>query len=130
MHAIGLPFSAMYKLLIGGIIPRPIAFVSTLSPQGIPNLAPFSYFQMVSHNPPLVIVSFTRPSAAVVHKDSCANILTSKEFTVNLISHPWVEAANWTAVDAPGDIDEWIGSGLTKIDSVSLLQIPTRSECY
>ena len=85
---------------------------------------------MLSHNPPLVIVSFSRPSAAVLHKDSCANILASKEFTVNLISHPWVEAANWTSVDAPGDIDEWVGSGLTKTDSVSLHQKTTHSECY
>lgn len=75
-----------------------------------------SYFNAVSANPPVLSLSFINPSGQ--HKDTCANILESKEFTVNIISEPFIEAANWTAVNAPTEVDEWIGSGLTKEPSV------------
>ncbi|KAH7339869.1 hypothetical protein B0J17DRAFT_569711 [Rhizoctonia solani] len=105
----------IYRLMISGIIPRPIAFVSSLSTDGKPNLAPFSYFSMVSHNPPLVSVSFTHGPTR--RKDSSINIRETKQFTVNIISEPWVEGANWTSTDAPYETEEWVGSGLTKAES-------------
>ncbi|CAE6439112.1 hypothetical protein ACGC1H_006904 [Rhizoctonia solani] len=105
----------IYRLMISGIIPRPIAFVSSLSTDGTPNLAPFSYFSMVSHNPPLVSVSFTHGPTR--RKDSSINIRETKQFTVNIISEPWVEGANWTSTDAPYETEEWVGSGLTKAES-------------
>ncbi|VDB96176.1 unnamed protein product [Peniophora sp. CBMAI 1063] len=105
------PPTDMYKMLSSAITPRPIAFVSTISSDGIRNLAPFSFFQMVSFKPPLVMVSCTlsprRP------KDTRENILNTNEFVVNLISEPFVEAANSTSVEAPAEIDEWLVSGLT-----------------
>ncbi|KAF7428598.1 hypothetical protein PC9H_007825 [Pleurotus ostreatus] len=100
-----------YKVLTSAIIPRPIAFVSSVSAEGAPNLAPFSYFSMVSHNPPLLSISFSlsprRP------KDTRENILSTKKFTVNIISDDFIEAANSTSVEAPADVDEWLISGLT-----------------
>ncbi|QRW08507.1 flavin reductase-like domain protein [Ceratobasidium sp. AG-Ba] len=105
----------IYRLMISGIIPRPVAFVSSLAPDGTPNLAPFSYFSMVCHNPPLVSVSFTHSRTR--QKDSSVNIRQTKQFTVNIISEPWVEGANWTSTDAPVEVEEWIGSGLTKVES-------------
>ncbi|CAE6420586.1 unnamed protein product [Rhizoctonia solani] len=105
----------IYRLMISGIIPRPIAFVSSLSTDGTPNLAPFSYFSMVSHNPPLISVSFTHGPTR--QKDSSINIRETKQFTVNIISEPWVEGANWTSTDAPYETEEWVGSGLTKAES-------------
>ncbi|CAE6510611.1 unnamed protein product [Rhizoctonia solani] len=105
----------LYRLMISGVIPRPIAFVSSLSASGTPNLAPFSYFSMVSHNPPLVSVSFTHGPTR--RKDSSVNIRETKQFTVNIISEPWVEGANWTSTDAPYETEEWVGSGLTKTES-------------
>ncbi|KIJ39486.1 hypothetical protein M422DRAFT_175244 [Sphaerobolus stellatus SS14] len=102
----------IYPLMISGIIPRPIAFVSSLSPAGVPNLAPFSYFSMVSHHPPLVSISFLHPRHK--EKDTSENIRATKAFTVNIISEPFVANANFTSIDAPADVDEWIGSGLTK----------------
>ncbi|KAG7098654.1 hypothetical protein E1B28_000570 [Marasmius oreades] len=100
-----------YRLLTSAIIPRPIAFVSSLASDGTPNVAPFSYFSMVSHNPPLISVSFLlspkRP------KDTRENILNTKEFTVNIISENFIEAANACSVEAPAHVDEWIVSGLT-----------------
>ncbi|KIK67335.1 hypothetical protein GYMLUDRAFT_192051 [Collybiopsis luxurians FD-317 M1] len=100
-----------YKLITSIIVPRPIAFISTLDTDGQPNLAPFSYFSMVSHNPPLLSVSFTLSPQKP--KDTRENILATKEFTVNIISEHFIEAANSTSLDAPADVSEWIVSGLT-----------------
>jgi len=104
-----------YKILTSAIVPRPIALVSTLSLDGIPNLAPFSYFSMVSHNPPMISLSFSLSKRRP--KDTRNNILNSKEFTVSIISEPFVEAANSTSVESSADHDEWIFSGLTKESS-------------
>ncbi|EKM54126.1 uncharacterized protein PHACADRAFT_96449, partial [Phanerochaete carnosa HHB-10118-sp] len=127
-----------YKLLTSAVIPRPIAFVSTVSSDDIPNLAPMSYFSLVSpcitrvpltailtgllniqiaHNPPLLSVSFSLSPGKP--KDSRENILSTKEFTVSIISEPLVEAANACSVNAPPDVDEWVVSGLTPESSVS-----------
>ncbi|KAF9244929.1 hypothetical protein BU15DRAFT_41526, partial [Melanogaster broomeanus] len=104
-----MPSRNVYPLLTSAIVPRPIAFISTLSEESVPNLAPFSYFSMVAHNPPLLSVSFSLPPSRP--KDSRENILTTKEFTVSIISEPFVEAANVTSVEA--DVNEWELSGLT-----------------
>ncbi|KAL0571154.1 hypothetical protein V5O48_010809 [Marasmius crinis-equi] len=100
-----------YRLLTSAIVPRPVAFVSSLAPDGTPNLAPFSYFSMISHNPPLLSVSFNLPTRRP--KDTRENILSTREFTVNIISENFVEAANSCSVEAPASVDEWIVSGLT-----------------
>ncbi|OCB89706.1 hypothetical protein A7U60_g3054 [Sanghuangporus baumii] len=105
----------IYKMLTSAIIPRPIAFVTTLSDAGVPNLAPFSYFSLVAHNPPLLSVSFVLPSNRP--KDTRENIKATSEFTVNIISEPFVEAANSTSIEAPAEIDEWAVSGLTPVPS-------------
>ncbi|KAI0051206.1 hypothetical protein FA95DRAFT_1580759 [Auriscalpium vulgare] len=110
--------SDAYKLLGSAITPRPIALVSSVSASGIPNLAPFRYelHSKVAYNPPLISLSFTlsprRP------KDTRENILATKEFVVNLISEPFVAAANSTSVESPQDTDEWKVSGLTGETSV------------
>lgn len=104
-----------YKLLTSSIVPRPIALVSSLSNDRVPNLSPFSYFSMISHNPPLISVSFRLTPART--KDSRENILANKQFTVNIISEPMAEAANASSVEAPADVDEWILSGLTMVPS-------------
>ncbi|KAG8739745.1 hypothetical protein FRC10_005214 [Ceratobasidium sp. 414] len=105
----------LYRLMISGIVPRPVAFVSSLAADDTPNLAPFSYFSMVCHNPPIVSVSFTH--APTRQKDTSVNIRKSKEFTVNIISEPFVEGANWTSTEAPVEVEEWPGSGLTQVKS-------------
>jgi len=102
-----------YRLLISGVIPRPIAFVSSVSEDGKRNLAPFSYFNVINSDPPLLMVSFSKPAGSTNFKDTAMNILATKQFTVNIISDPFIQNANWTCVNAPPDVDEWIGSGLT-----------------
>lgn len=70
----------------------------------------------VTHNPPLLSVSFSLSPKK--QKDTRENILATKEFVVNIISEPFVEAANSASVEAPADVDEWIWSGLTKEPSL------------
>ncbi|PVF94045.1 hypothetical protein CPB86DRAFT_714039 [Serendipita vermifera] len=104
--------STIYKLMTSGIIPRPIAFVSSLSSDGVPNLAPFSYFSMCNHNPAMISVSVN--ARRDVPKDTAKNIMETKEFTVSIIGEPFIEAASWTSVESPDTVDEWVGSGLTR----------------
>jgi len=108
----------LYALMVSGIVPRPVAFVSTLSEAGVHNLAPFSWFNQVSAYPPIISISCTNGPARV--KDTANNIRTTKEFTVNIISEPWIENANATCIDAPESVSEWDLSGLTKEPSVNV----------
>lgn len=78
------------------------------------------YIIQIAHNPPLLIVSFSLTKGKP--KDSRKNILDTKEFTVNIISEPFIEAANATSVSAPPHIDEWVVAGLTPGPSVSVIE--------
>ncbi|KAK6077854.1 nitrilotriacetate monooxygenase component B [Seiridium cupressi] len=110
----GRPAPYNYKLLISSIVPRPIGFVSTASPDGkVTNLAPFSYFNVVNHDPPLFVLGFA--SGVENPKDTLKNLLESKECTINIISEGFLEAANATSVDAPYGVSEWDVSGLTPV---------------
>ncbi|GAA5965049.1 hypothetical protein JCM8115_005697 [Rhodotorula mucilaginosa] len=113
------PKGGLYKMMISAVTPRPIGFLSTVNAKGERNLAPFSYFNMVSHDPPCVMAAFTHPSADEL-KGTCENILDTKEFVANLISEPFVEAANYTSIDAPKGVSEWPLSGLTPVDSKTI----------
>ena len=85
----------VYKLLTGLIIPRPIAWVSTVNEEGVPNLAPFSYFNAVGDDPPHVMFSISRGGHH--NKDTLNNVLRSKEFVVNLVTEELAEKMNSTA---------------------------------
>lgn len=113
-YAPGRPAGFNYKLLISAIIPRPIAFLSTRSADGsTTNLAPFSYFQIVGHDPPLFVIGFSSPLDAARAKDSLRNLHARGECVINIISEGFVEAANATSVNAPYGVSEWDVSGLT-----------------
>lgn len=108
----GRPGISNYKLLISGIVPRPIGFISTRSADGkSTNLAPFSYFQVINHDPPLFTVGFA--GAFENAKDSLKNLSETKECVINMISEHYVEAANSTSINAPYGQSEWAVSGLT-----------------
>lgn len=106
----------LYKLMIGSIVPRPIAFVSTVSADGINNLAPFSFFTGISANPPVVCFS-PMINLAGRRRDSLINAETMHEFVVNVVSERIVEQVNATAVDVPPEVDEFVLSGLTPVAS-------------
>ncbi|KAK7693434.1 hypothetical protein QCA50_003002 [Cerrena zonata] len=105
----------LYALMISGVTPRPVAFVSSISADGIENLGLFSWFNMVSAYPPVVSISVT---AIPRVKDTALNIRATKEFTVNVISTPWIDNANACSIDAPNEVTEWPLSGLTKAPSL------------
>lgn len=108
----GRPAVYNYKLLISGIIPRPIGFISTRSKDGSStNLSPFSYTQMINHDPPLFIIGFAGGFDNA--KDSLKNLQESEECVINIISEHFIEAANATSINAPYGVSEWPLSGLT-----------------
>lgn len=110
-YAPGRSAGLNYKLLISAITPRPIAFLSTRAADGSTNLAPFSYFSLAGHDPPLFTVSFSSPLDGA--KDSLRNLVESRECVINIISEGFVEAANSCAVDTPHGVSEWDVAGLT-----------------
>jgi flavin reductase (DIM6/NTAB) family NADH-FMN oxidoreductase RutF len=118
-----------YKLLIGAIVPRPIAFVSTLSREGIPNLAPFSFFTGVSANPPVICFCPMRRSGLLAHKDTLHNIAITREFVVNIVSEEFAHKMNITSAEFPPEVDEFEAAGLTPIPS-DLVKPPRVKESH
>lgn len=106
-----VPAGDRYKLMSASITPRPIAWVTSRSSAGVANVAPFSFFNMVAADPPLVAIGFLR-QADGRHKDTPANILETKEFVVNLVSEADAPAMNFTCIDAPPEFDEAAHAGL------------------
>jgi flavin reductase (DIM6/NTAB) family NADH-FMN oxidoreductase RutF len=109
--------SDTYKLMIGMIVPRPIAFVSTIDAAGTRNLAPFSYFTGCSTNPPVVCFCAAVRSGPRPHKDTLENIRATGEFVVNIVSEDFAEQMNACSAEVPPDIDEFELSGLTPLAS-------------
>jgi len=107
----------LYKLMIGSIVPRPIAFVSTISPEGIPNLAPFSFFTGISSKPPLICFCPGPRAATRDRKDTLRNISMTKEFVVNVVTEEIAEAMNLTSGEYPPEIDEFKLASLTPVSS-------------
>lgn len=106
LDAATLSVADAYRLMTDIVAPRPIAWVSTLDPQGRPNLAPFSYFQAVCSRPPTVMLSIAhRPDGQP--KDTLANVLATRELTLSHVSEPLVAAMNATSAELPSDVDEW-----------------------
>ncbi|WP_026567393.1 flavin reductase family protein [Bacillus sp. UNC41MFS5] len=107
-----------YKFLIGSIIPRPIAFVTTSSKEGVLNGAPFSYFNIVSSNPPMISLSIQRSAGR--QKDTARNIIESKEFVIHIVDELNVDKINKTAANLPPDKSEIDLAKLTPLDSVKI----------
>ena len=123
----------IYYILTGIVAPRPIAFISTKSSKGVHNLAPFSFFNAVSANPPTIVVGIGRYIDSKP-KDTLLNIEETGEFVVNIVSNEIVEAMNMTAAEFPNDVDEFEIAGLTKapsihIDPARVAESPVQLEC-
>ncbi len=119
-----------YKLLAGSVLPRPIAFVSTVDRAGVANLAPYSFFTVVSANPPVVCFcpSSREPTEGVgVAKDTLANVQATGEFVVNIVSEDFAEQMNQTAASVPPSVDEFALAGLTPLSS-QLIRAPRVAE--
>ena len=115
-----------YKLLVSTVGPRPIAWVVTQDMNGLVNAAPFSFFNAISGDPPLVIIGIggRKPGDA---KDTGNNIRETGQFVVNLVSDANAKAMNVTAIDFPPGIDEIREAGLTTIPSTKI-KVPRIAE--
>jgi flavin reductase (DIM6/NTAB) family NADH-FMN oxidoreductase RutF len=112
-----LPWQDAYKLLVGSIVPRPIAFVSTVDGNGVSNLAPFSFFTAICADPLLVCFSPMRKGSTGEKKDTLVNIETTKEFVINIVGNHVANEMNETAPDFERNVDEFEIAGLTKEQS-------------
>lgn len=99
-----------YFLMIGAVVPRPIAFVSSLSPDGVPNLAPFSFFNGVSATPPVLAVSVGNRRGE--KKDTWVNVEATGEFVVNVVDETITGKMVQTSADYPPEVDEFDAAGL------------------
>jgi flavin reductase (DIM6/NTAB) family NADH-FMN oxidoreductase RutF len=129
----------IYKLMIGAIVPRPIAFVSSLDVRGVRNLAPFSFFNGVCADPPVVLfctaVRGEDPKRGIgAHKDTLLNVIATREFVVNIVTETIAEKMNLTSAQVPPDVDEFELAGLTPLPSElvrppRVAESPVHMEC-
>ena len=134
-----LSSTTAYKLLIGCIVPRPIAWVSTVSAEGVNNLAPFSFFMGVCGDPPMLAFSVgprSSPSGAgaAFLKDTVRNLEATGDFVVNVVDDELAEQMNHTSGEYPPEVDEFALAGLTaapgvKVRAPRLQQAPISMEC-
>jgi len=116
-----LPASKRYNLLISLVVPRPIAFVTSIDKQGIVNAAPFSFFNLMGNDPPIVALGVGKDeSRRYGLKDTGYNIQQTGEFVINIVNEKIVNEVNITSIDFPPEIDEAEMAGLTKVPSVKI----------
>ena len=130
-----IPPSEAYKLLVGTVVPRPIALATTVDLKGRVNAAPFSFFNAVSSIPPVVVLGIS-PGATEAdgYKDTERNIRDTGEFVVNLVDEELAERMNICAVDFPTEIGELEVAKLTEVPSVGvkpprIAESPVSFEC-
>lgn len=117
-----------YKLLIGSVLPRPIAFVSTIDQNGKANLAPYSFFTGICADPMLVCFAPMRRGTDGQKKDTLRNVEDTAEFVINIVGEKVVAQMNDSAAEFPSDVDEFDAVGLTKEPSVRV-RPPRVKEC-
>mgnify|MGYP001049657391 CR=1 FL=1 len=123
----------LYQLLTGGVIPRPIAWVSTENRDGLTNLAPYSFFSVASCNPPILTITNV-PSRDTLAKDTLANLMQTKECVVNIVTHAEVQNMNASCAAMPRDKSEIDEIGIATVPSKSVKVVgvknaPVRYEC-
>lgn len=124
----------LYKLLVNTVLPRPIALVTSVDAQGHANAAPFSFFNVFSHAPPLVVLGVEGRDGAAPLKDTMRNIRETGSFVVNLVDRAMVEAMQICAIDFPDEVDEIAAAGLatapsTTVAAPRLAASPVQLEC-
>ncbi len=127
----------VYKLMVGLIVPRPVALVSTIDLQGVPNVAPFSFFAGVGANPPTVLFCPSLRGGerhADDRKDTLRNVEQTGEFVINVVSDAIANESNLTAAEVGPEVDEFKIAGLTAIPSDVVMpprvaESPAQMEC-
>ena len=129
-QAIGV--AAAYKLLIGCVVPRPIAWVSTIGADGVANIAPFSFFMGVCNEPPTIAFSSSRRENG--KKDTVRNLEHTGDFVVNVVDDAHADAMNATSGEYAPDVDEFTLAGLSaapgvRVRAPRLATAPISLEC-
>jgi flavin reductase (DIM6/NTAB) family NADH-FMN oxidoreductase RutF len=117
-HALGQ--RETYKLLIGCVVPRPIAWVSTVDLAGVRNVAPFSFFNAIGSNPPAISISIGYVEGSDPRKDTLRNIGDTGEFVVNIVDEDLAQAMNATSASYPPGVDEFEIAGLVAVPSATV----------
>jgi flavin reductase (DIM6/NTAB) family NADH-FMN oxidoreductase RutF len=115
-----LDSSALYKILIGSVVPRPIGWASTPSVNGVANIAPFSFFTVVARKPPMISLTIQPRSSRTQLKDTLTNARETGEFVINIVSLPFANQMHLSSVEHPPEVDEFELCGLTKVPSVTV----------
>ncbi|MBZ0293438.1 MAG: flavin reductase family protein [Anaerolineae bacterium] len=128
------PSREVYKLITGAVVPRPIAWVSTVSSDGQPNLAPFSFFNAVCSNPPTVLFCTGIRGADQSPKDTYHNVRATGEFVINFVTERLAAAMNITATELPAEVNEFEKAGLTsgpgkQVRVPHVVESPIHFEC-
>src|SRR5581483_1812961 len=131
MHAV--PAIDRYKLMVSTVTPRPIAWVTTRASDGRVNAAPYSFFNAIGGDPPMVVLGLMRRPDKTL-KDTAANIAETQEFVVNLVSESDAAAMNITCIDSPPEIDETVLAELSlapssQISPPRIASAPVSFEC-
>lgn len=124
----------LHQYMLGAIAPRPIAFVSTLSPEGVANLAPYSFFNAFSSRPPIVVFSSNRRVRDNTTKDTLANIIATKEVVINVVNYQIAYQMTLASIEYEAHISEFDKSGLTPLASTivkpfRVKESPVQMEC-
>jgi flavin reductase (DIM6/NTAB) family NADH-FMN oxidoreductase RutF len=123
---------AIYKLLISSVVPRPVAWVSSVDANGVRNLAPFSYFMAITDEPPTI--AFSCSARASGKKDTLRNVEATREFVVNIVDDDRADAMNLSSGDFPSEVDEFAVTKLTAVPSAvvkapRVAEAPINMEC-
>jgi flavin reductase (DIM6/NTAB) family NADH-FMN oxidoreductase RutF len=129
-----LPIPKLHQYLLGAIGPRPIAFASTVDANGNPNLAPFSFFNVFSANPPILIFSPARNGRTNTTKDTYNNVKNVPEVVINVVTHDIVQQMSLSSSPYPSDVDEFVKAGFTPLKSdlikpFRVAESPVQFEC-
>jgi len=129
-----IPTSDLHQFLLASVAPRPIAFVSTINDDGVNNLAPYSFFNAFSSNPPILVFSSNRRVSDNTTKDTLANVVAQGECVINVVNHSIVRQMAISAVTFPTEVSEFEKSGLTPIASEfvkasRVKESPVQMEC-
>lgn len=129
-----LPTKDLHQYMIGAVAPRPIAFVSTVDEKGEDNLAPYSFFNAFSSNPPIVVFSSNRRVSNNTTKDTLHNIEINRELVVNVVNYNIVRQMSISSAEYPSGVDEFVKSGLTKaqatvVKAKLVAESPVNMEC-
>jgi flavin reductase (DIM6/NTAB) family NADH-FMN oxidoreductase RutF len=112
-----LSLSALHGLLLGAVAPRPIALASTIDDQGRINLSPFSFFNVFSANPPIMIFSPARRGRDNTTKHTYENVQVVPEVVINVVNYPMVQQVSLASSEYPAEINEFVKAGLTAVSS-------------